>query len=204
MIGGAVVLIAAAGAALASPTMRRLARRLMMQLAERRQETFAHPGTLDELTGLANRPEAMRLLTEALEQAQAQGSRVGVLHVDIDDFTDCVETYGAAAGDHVLQVSAARLQAQLRSGDVVCRIGADDLLVIMQAAPPNHVVTRIGQRIAEALAQPITYDGETILITATMGISVAKDGVAEPDELVSQATGALNEARASGTHVLQY
>jgi diguanylate cyclase (GGDEF)-like protein len=201
LIGGATVLIAGTGAALASATAQRAVRRLMMRVVMRRPEMLVRPEALDELTGLANRPETVRLLADALHRARVRSRRLAVLYVDIDDFSECNDAYGEPAGDHVLQVSAARMQAQLRSGDVVCRIGGDDFLVIMEPAGPDHMITRIGQRIVDAIAQPITYDGESILISASIGISVASEGETEPGELVSEAKGAVDRARASGTHI---
>jgi diguanylate cyclase (GGDEF)-like protein len=199
VVGGAACAVAAAGIA-AMPITRRAFRRL----TERRRQHMIGPMGLDGLTGLPNRDEAERMLGAALERGRARGRRVALLYVDVDDFKVCNDTYGAPAGDHVLQVTAARMQAQLRSGDTVCRLGGDDFVVIMESAGPDHMVTRVGERIADAIAQPITYEGETILVGASIGVAVAVNGEAEVDELIAHGDAAVDRARAAGRHVVQY
>ena len=200
IVGGAACAVAAAAGIAAMPITRRAFRRL----TERRRQHMIGPMGLDGLTGLPNRDEAERMLGAALERGRARGRRVALLYVDVDDFKVCNDTYGAPAGDHVLQVTAARMQAQLRSGDTVCRLGGDDFVVIMESAGPDHMVTRVGERIAEAIAQPITYEGETIMVGASIGVAVAVNGEAEVDELIAHGDAAVDRARAAGRHVVQY
>jgi diguanylate cyclase (GGDEF)-like protein len=199
VIGGAAVAIAAIGIA-ALPLTRRTFRRF----AAKRRTKFVTPVGLDELTGLPNRSEAERMLGAALERGRARGRRVALLYVDIDDFKLCNDTYGSAAGDHILQVTAARMQAQLRSGDTVCRLAGDDFVVIMESAGPDHMVTRVGERISDSVAQPISFEGETILVSASIGVAVAVNGEGEIDELIAHGDAAVDRARAAGRHVVQY
>jgi len=199
VIAGGAVCVVAAGIA-AMPVTRRAIRRL----ANRRRQHFINPVGLDELTGLPNRAEAERMLGAALDRGRARGRRVALLYVDLDDFKLCNDTYGSEAGDHVLQVTAARMQAQLRSGDTVCRLGSDDFVVIMESAGPDHMVTRVGERISDAVSQPITFEGETILVGASIGVAVAVNGEAEIDELIAHGDAAVDRARAAGRHVVQY
>jgi diguanylate cyclase (GGDEF)-like protein len=199
VVTGGAIAIAAIGIA-GLPMTRRTFRRF----AAKRRTKLVTPIGLDELTGLPNRAEAERMLGAALDRGQARGRRVALLYVDIDDFKLCNDTYGSAAGDHVLQVTAARMQAQLRSGDTVCRLAGDDFVVIMESAGPDHMVTRVGERIADAVAQPITFEGETILIGASIGVAVAVNGEGEVDELIAHGDAAVDRARAAGRHVVQY
>ena len=196
--GCGVIVIGAGIAAL--PATRRAAR----TFANKRRQRFVSPVGLDELTGLPNRAEGERMLGAALDRARARGRRVALLYVDLDDFKLCNDTYGSDAGDHVLQVTAARMQAQLRSGDTVCRLGGDDFIVIMESAGPDHMVTRVAERISDAVAQPMTFEGETILIGCSIGVAVAVNGDAEVDELIAHGDSAVDRARAAGRHVVQY
>jgi diguanylate cyclase (GGDEF)-like protein len=192
IIAGGAACVVAIGVA-AMPMTRRAIRRL----TNRRRQRFITPVGLDELTGLPNRAEAERMLGAALDRGRARGRRVAVLYVDLDDFKLCNDTYGSDAGDHVLQVTAARMQAQLRSGDTVCRLGSDDFVVIMESAGPDHMVTRVGERISDAVAQPITFEGEPILVGASIGVAVAVPGDTT-DELLAHADTAMYAAKATG------
>jgi diguanylate cyclase (GGDEF)-like protein len=202
-----VATCAVAGVA-ALPATRRVFRSLTTTWLDRRQQkrrrATVTPIGLDELTGLSNRAEGERMLGAALERGKARGRRVAVLYVDLDDFKLCNDTYGTDACDHVLQVSAARMQAQLRSGDTVCRLGGDDFLVIMESAGPDHTVSRIAERISDAIAQPISFEGETILVGGSVGIAVAVNGESGVDDLIAHADSAVDRARAAGRHVVQY
>jgi diguanylate cyclase (GGDEF)-like protein len=198
LVGGACVVAAAGIAALP------ITRRTMRRLATKRRQRLVTPVGLDELTGLPNRAEGERILGAALERGRARGRRVAVLYLDLDDFKLCNDTYGSEAGDHILQVTAARMQAQVRSGDTVCRLGGDDFMVIMESAGPDHTITRVAERISDAIAQPITFEGETMLVGASIGVAVAVNGDCETDELVAHDDAAVDRARAAGRHVVQY
>jgi diguanylate cyclase (GGDEF)-like protein len=206
--GTRTMIVAGAACAVAGiaalPVTRRAFRRLVATWQNRRRTQQITQQGLDELTGLPNRAQGERMLGAALTRAQARGRRVALLYVDLDDFKLCNDTYGSDAGDHVLQVTAARMQAQLRSGDIVCRFGGDDFIVIMESAGPDHTVSRIAERISDAIAHPISFAGETILVGGSVGIAVAVNGDAEIDELVDHGYAAVDRARAAGRHVVQY
>jgi diguanylate cyclase (GGDEF)-like protein len=197
----AVIVIGAGAIAAAAIPVTRAA---LKKLDERRRYRMVADGTIDELTGLPNRAEAERMLGEMLEKGKTKGRRVALIYLDLDDFAQCNATFGAAAGDHVLQVTAARIQAQLRSGDTVCRLGGDDFVVLMEPAGPDHLLSRIGERIVDSIAQPISYDGEAMMVSASCGVAVAINGEGEAGAMITQGSRAIDRARASGRHVVQF
>jgi diguanylate cyclase (GGDEF)-like protein len=198
------VAVAVAVAALAVPVTRHLVHKLRARI-ERRRGTRAldHRG-LDLLTGLPNRAEAVWWLNARLHRAQARQQRVAVMVLDIDDFAECNAIYGRAAGDHVLQVTAARMQGQLRTGDIVCRTGSDTFLLIMDASGPDHLVTRIGERLVSSVAEPISFHGEPITVTASLGFALSQERDANPNLLLDRADRALIQAKASTRSIVQF
>ena len=84
----------------------------------------------DPLTGLANRRHFAEQLSFALD-ATRPGQALGLLLLDIDHFKRTNDTYGHAAGDAVLREVARQLSAVVRSGDIVARIGGEELAVVM-------------------------------------------------------------------------
>jgi diguanylate cyclase (GGDEF)-like protein len=135
------------------------------RLLERTRRQAMH----DALTGLPNR----LLLEDRLRQAVALASReqtlVGVFLLDLDSFKVVNDTWGHAAGDVVLRVTAERLTSLLRPMDTAARLGGDEFVVVCPSVGGEDEVTRIGERIAEALAAPVEMaDG-----TSAASVSVA-------------------------------
>ena len=192
--GGLAVLLAAA----AVP----LVRRSITQLS-RRYEPEQERG-LDPLTGLPNRAEAIWWLNTRLQRAQTRSHRLALMVLDIDDFTECNEIYGREVGDHVLQVTAARMQAELRTGDMVCRAGNDTFIVIMDAIGPDHLVAKIGQRVVAAVAEPISYHGEPVSVTASLGFALSQDRDRNASLLLDRADRALIQAKSSSRSIVQF
>lgn len=159
---------------------------------------------LDPLTGLPNRAESIWWLNTRLQRARARSHRLALMVLDIDEFTDCNEIYGRDAGDHVLQVTAARLQAQLRTGDMVFRSDSDSFMMIMDTVGPDHQVAQVGQRIVAAVAEPISFHGEPISITASLGFALSSDRDHNPALLLDRADRALLQAKSSNRSIVQF
>jgi diguanylate cyclase (GGDEF)-like protein len=119
-------------------TIQFLKRRLLD--AEREQRTMAHQ---DPLTGLANR----RAFDKALDAALAGGeARFALLLIDVDFFKQINDRYGHSTGDRVLRELAAHANAEVRAGDVLARIGGDELALFAPGAGRDAAL-----RVAEAL-----------------------------------------------------
>jgi diguanylate cyclase (GGDEF)-like protein len=194
--GGLALLIAAA----ALP----LARRAVSRLRDRRYRQSDLERGLDLLTGLPNRAEAVWTLNNRLQRAQSRSHRLALMVLDLDDFTECNEVYGREVGDHVLQVTAARMQAELRTGDVVCRVGNDTFMVIMDAIGPDHLVAKVGQRVVAAVAEPISYHGEPVSVTASLGFALSTDRDRNSSLLLDRADRALIQAKSSSRSIVQF
>jgi diguanylate cyclase (GGDEF)-like protein len=194
--GGLALLVAAA----AVP----LARRALTRINDRQDRNGEQERGLDPLTGLPNRAEALWWLNTRLQRAQARSHRLALMVLDIDDFTECNEIYGREVGDHVLQVTAARMQAELRTGDMVCRAGNDTFMMIMDAIGPDHLVAKIGQRVVAAVAEPISYHGEPVAITASLGFALSQERDRNSALLLDRADRALIQAKASNRNIVQF
>ena len=200
LIGGAVL----GGALIAIPLTRAAVRAARIRIAARREQRAGSARGLDPLTGLPGHAEAQWWLERRLAQARSRRNRLAVLVVDIDHFAETNEAFGRLAGDHVLQVTAVRLQALLRTGDMVCRTGNDTFMVIMDVAGPDHQVARIGERVVDAVAEPISFEGETILITASVGFAISNDREADSQLLQGRADRAVIQAKASQRPIVQF
>lgn len=153
----------------------------------------------DPLTGVTNRTGFFELLQHAAARRSSKPV-IGVLYVDLDGFKAVNDQHGHAAGDAVLHEIAGRISASVRNMDVVARLGGDEFAVLCPELVDDDDLTRVAERIIDAVARPIAHGDEQIVIGASIGIATApnEDAAHDPDALVDAADRALYEAKASG------
>ncbi|SDS53505.1 diguanylate cyclase (GGDEF) domain-containing protein [Friedmanniella luteola] len=166
----------------------------------RAQADLARQASLDPLTMLPNRTQAMRLLAGALAQAKRSGTRVGLLFVDLDGFKAVNDRFGHGAGDEVLQVVSRRMAAVVRNGDVVARLGGDEFIVLLERITVSEEARAVAQRVVQALAETILLDDglRAAQVGASVGIALSQDADVEPDVLLNEADIAAYRAKAGG------
>jgi diguanylate cyclase (GGDEF)-like protein/PAS domain S-box-containing protein len=156
----------------------------------------------DPLTGLANRDQLLEAVARACRRAEPP-SRAAVLFLDLDDFKLANDALGHASGDRLLAAVGDRLRAATRGGDVVARLGGDEFAVLLDGLVAPEDVTVVVGRVQGALAEPVTLDGRSVRVAASMGVA-HWDGAATPAELVRNADLAMYRAKRLGKnrHVL--
>lgn len=140
-----------------------------------REAALAHRAEHDWLTGLVNRARFEVRLQEMLETGSGTGRLVGarqiaVLFIDLDGFKPVNDRYGHAAGDAVLVAVAERLKDSTRGSDLVARFGGDEFAVLLEVRD-HEEVTRVAERILASLERPIGWEGEELIVGASIGIA---------------------------------
>lgn len=162
------------------------------------------PARNDPLTGLPTREVALERLRHV---GLDDGQMLGMLAIDLDNFSAVNEVFGSAAGDRLLIEISERLQDALRPGDMAARTGSDEFLLYchhlgrsIEAARDN--LTRIAQRVRGLLAQPVG-DGRTVLqITASVGGALGQSGIDQPEALLATAAAAMLQVRELGGNAI--
>ncbi|HVV94258.1 MAG TPA: EAL domain-containing protein [Hyphomicrobiales bacterium] len=126
---------------------------------------------LDELTGLANR-SLIRQSTEELIAAAAPGHKFAMAFIDIDNFKQINDYYSHGVGDLLLVKIANRLCETVRASDMVARIGGDEFVVLLNPAPDDEALRVLVERVAARLKEPLFVDGQEIMASASIGVSV--------------------------------
>jgi len=106
----------------------------------------------DELTGLPNRRSAVEYLDAQLAVASDRGEDVWVLFLDVDDFKSVNDQYGHHVGDELLVKIAERARRLVRSGDLLCRFGGDEFVVVCPATT-RHGAAELAARIRTVMAE---------------------------------------------------
>ncbi len=129
----------------------------------------------DELTGLPNRAAWNEELAAAVARAQRSSTPMAVMFLDLDDFKRVNDTYGHAAGDHVLKEFAAALLDTLRTEDVVARLAGDEFVVLLDSvADIDAGPLKIAAKILERVAGGTAFEGQHLLIRPSIGIGIQR------------------------------
>jgi diguanylate cyclase (GGDEF)-like protein len=162
-------------------------------------EALRRLATRDQLTGLLNRREFDRILSEERERSQRFGHPLSLILVDIDHFKSVNDTHGHPAGDAVLAKVAKRLQTALRDVDRAARFGGEEFaLLIMQA--DRRVAMEAARRVCAAVAaDPIAIEGGPELrITVSAGVAEIPVDASTCADLIAASDKALYAAKARG------
>jgi diguanylate cyclase (GGDEF)-like protein len=166
----------------------------------RSEARLAHQATHDVLTGLPNRVFAGDYVGRLLRRAAGGGDRVALLFLDVDRFKLVNDTLGHSRGDELLVAVARRLQASVRPGDLVARIGGDEFIIVIDHAPDTATVLDVGERVRSAFHQPFLVRGLETFSSASLGIAFSdgSDPDLDAESLIRDADTAMYEAKESG------
>jgi diguanylate cyclase (GGDEF)-like protein/putative nucleotidyltransferase with HDIG domain len=157
----------------------------------------------DALTGMLNHGTIVATLAEEVESARRAGSGIAVALIDVDNFRLFNDTHGHEAGDEVLlrvaEVVGDAATNGGRDASHVARYGPDEFLVVLRGSAPDEA-RRVADRIRARLDEVSVRFGESeeLPISISAGIAAVPDHAGAVTELLSAATVALSEAKASG------
>ncbi len=151
----------------------------------------------DALTGLPNRTLLYDRIRQALAQTRRQHQSIGILFIDLDRFKPVNDTYGHAAGDILLKQVAQRILDCVRAGDTVARVGGDEFVILLPMVEFTRTPHVIAERILEAINRPFHVGDATVMISASIGITLSHDAD-HIDGLLKRADDAMYQAKKSG------
>jgi diguanylate cyclase (GGDEF)-like protein len=149
---------------------------------------------LDPLTGLLNRQGLSRRFEELAEQARLTDAPISLLVCDLDHFKTVNDSYGHAIGDAVLRDIAYELRKQLRSFELIYRIGGEEFLVVLPGAMPQDA-RALAERLCEATRR---CRSQRLSITLSVGVSTRWGSEAQFERLFDAADQELYRAKALG------
>jgi diguanylate cyclase (GGDEF)-like protein len=149
---------------------------------------------LDALTGLHNRRFFHETLAREIDRAQRYQRRLSLVLVDVDGFKEINDRIGHLAGDAVLAEIGSRIRQVVRSADIPCRVGGDELAVIVpeiEVGGARQLVARIQAAVS---SQPIARAGR-VRVSAGVADLQPNDS---PTTLFERADQSLYEAKHNG------
>ncbi|MGE3867418.1 MAG: putative bifunctional diguanylate cyclase/phosphodiesterase, partial [Hyphomonadaceae bacterium] len=190
----AALLVAGAGFANMLLGLRRASAEL-----ERSESQARHEALHDPLSGLPNRQHFLFKLESLLEaRTRDPEQRVFAAYIDVDRFKDINDTMGHHAGDVLIKTVSQRLRAQTRQEDFLARFGGDEFAILGVSRTGGESGEALAQRLARAFEAPFVIDGQSISVTASVGIAAAPEHGDNAEELMQHADIALYEAKSQG------
>lgn len=163
--------------------------------AERRLDKLAR---VDALTGLANRRQFDEALGLAMGRTRRSKVPMALMFLDIDRFKAINDALGHAGGDSVLREFAARLQASVRSTDLVARLAGDEFVILLEGLVDVAQLERFAEKILVALRPAIRVQGTAVEATASIGLARYDGGPSTPEELLARADAGLYASKEKG------
>ncbi|MAK55126.1 MAG: diguanylate cyclase [Pusillimonas sp.] len=141
----------------------------------------------DDLTGLLNRRALQAHLRAALARCERRQAALAVLFVDLDDFKLVNDFHGHFVGDLLLREVATRLQASLRKGDTVFRLGGDEFLVLLEDVNSKEDAQKVVGKLNASLSQPLAIESSILRVQGSIGLACYPEDAAQVDALLAHA-----------------
>lgn len=168
------------------------------QLNQRLQsarEAAEEQAVTDPLTGLNNR----RAMDAVLAQYISAGRSFALMQIDLDFFKAVNDTFGHAAGDHVLLEVARIMMDETRAADTVARVGGDEFIILLHGDLDRETIAQIAHRIISRMTTPIPFEGAVCRISASIGSVQSTDYIRPTaDQLLKDADEALYHSKRTG------
>ncbi|MEI7026811.1 EAL domain-containing protein [Paenibacillus sp. y28] len=154
------------------------------------EATVQHLAYHDTLTGLPNRLLFFQMLSGAIEQSARDGSPMSLLFIDLNRFKLVNDTMGHAAGDRLLQETANRINGCLNGRGALARLSGDEFVILLQNALPADA-EQLAQRMISNFSEPVTWDGYSLFVSMSIGISLYPENGSTAEQLLQFADIAM-------------
>jgi diguanylate cyclase (GGDEF)-like protein len=171
---------------------------LLAMAKERTEYRHRTAAMVDPLTGLANRRSFLQDSHDLMKRDASDPRPAAVLLIDLDHFKSINDRFGHALGDRVLQVFADSAKANVRSTDLIGRLGGEEFAAVLYNIGRDKALA-LAERIRSTFAEAaVEVDGCSVGATVSIGMVLSQDSPLDVSELLGQADQALYHAKERG------
>lgn len=165
----------------------------------RLRETLRSQSILDPLTGLYNRRFMEETLAREIRRAERNQRPLNILMLDIDHFKQFNDTFGHEAGDAVLRELGQMLKVNVRGGDVACRFGGEEFVLILPETTLENAKQRAEELREKSRQLTVIYRGQALgIVTISLGLAAFPECATTVEALLRSADTALYRAKTEG------
>lgn len=164
----------------------------------RQREVLQNLAAADGLTGLYNRSMLFRVAGMLISSARRHKQELAVLSVNIDGCQKINEKHGRAGGDAAIRVIAETIAEQLRTSDVIGRVGGNEFALFLPSTDEYRAGV-VAEKIRTAVeAIPFSVGDSNIVLTISIGVADIQPHHKTPDDMLRAAEYALRYAKKAG------
>ena len=165
----------------------------------RAEERLRHDAFHDQLTGLPNRALLLDRLAHRIQRwKRSRQPMFAILFLDLDRFKLINDSLGHNLGDKVLVEVARQLEASLRPGDTLARLGEDEFAIVLDEIGDAWRAVLVAERLQSSLKAPIQVEGHQLYLSSSIGVAVSGESCAGPEEMLRDADTAMFGAKQRG------
>lgn len=157
----------------------------------------------DPLTGLLNRRGFHQAVESTLLRSERNDHALVLLYLDLDGFKRVNDSLGHDAGDRVLRWVSEQMQACLRSGDILGRMGGDEFTALLELEFAEQAA-KIAEKLIERVSICQQIEGLDVMLGVSIGIATFPDCGADLSGLLRAADIAMYEAKRAGRQQYRY
>jgi len=149
----------------------------------------------DELTGLYNRRFFQEQLGKTMQEFHKSEGKLGLIMLDLDNFSMYNEILGFYSGDMVLKRVAETIQLFLEESDFAARFGGDTFVILTPARETTQIIAK-AEKIRKAIeAFHSVIPGSDRKVSASLGVALFPDQAKNMQELIQKANEALDKVK---------
>lgn len=198
-----------AGLIQSDPQLSQLQRHVLLELIHDEPMTFSY--ATDELTGFLQRSSLLECLARALVDGQLHHKYLAICFIDLDGFKEINDQYGHVVGDQVLSLVGTCLNNSIRSGDLLCRWGGDEFVVVLQDIDRRESALTFANRLLNAISSPLRLNADeplTLFLGASIGVAFIEPNnprhTCDALALIDMADQAMYRAKRAGKNCIQF
>lgn len=174
----------------------------LLLLLDKKNQEISRLANYDSLTGLPVRHFFIKSVETALSLQARENRFVALCFIDLDGFKPINDVFGHDAGDHVLKTVAQRISTTIRAHEIAARVGGDEFVVLLTSAEDSDL-REICRRLVAVISEPYVFEGESLVVSASIGVarSLGKEETAEG--LIKRADGAMYEVKRHGKNAFR-
>lgn len=162
------------------------------------ESRLEHLAETDTLTGIYNRRKLFEIMTTELYRATRYGVPLSIALFDLDHFKVVNDTHGHAAGDACLVAFVELIKGAIRQSDVFARLGGEEFVLLLPETRVHEAKLLTDKLRGLTAEMEIPYDGQTLGLTVSAGVTTVSNKDAAVDDLFDRADAALYQAKDEG------